>query len=147
MTDTILHQEYVLRGPSAWQALCAFVRDHAKAANDAGAPLRVILTTEEQDRLDEQIAYYFGVVVKTTAEQAWVGGRQYSKDVWHEHFAQQFLPAEEIELPTGQRILRRASIAKGKIGVKAMAHFTKEVEAYVTQELGVRLPAPREVAR
>lgn len=140
---TALHQEFTLRSPLVWQSLVDFVRQHAKPANDAGRPLRVILTDEDADRLDEQIAFYFGVVVKATTEQAWVAGRQYSKQSWHEYFAEMFLPLIEVELPNGQLITRRQSIARGKIGVRAMAKFTEEVEAYVASELGVMLPASR----
>ena len=145
MSDS-LYREYTLRTPNEWKALCEFVRNHAKPANDSGRPLRLIVTDEEADRLDEQIAFYFGVIVKSVCEQSWIEDsngrrRQYSKEVWHELFSQKFLPPREIELPTGQTVLKRQSIARGKIGVGAMARFTKEVEAYVTQELGVHLPA------
>lgn len=117
MSDS-LYREYTLRTPNEWKALCEFVRNHAKPANDSGRPLRLIVTDEEADRLDEQIAYFYGVIIKAVVDQAWVTDergvrRQYS----------------------------RQSKARGKIGVGAMARFTKEVEAYVTQELGVHLPA------
>ncbi|MRR49353.1 MAG: recombinase [Rhodocyclaceae bacterium] len=136
-----LYREFTLKSPSIWKLVVSFINDNAAACIARNAPLRIIITEDEMDRLDEQIAFYFGVIVKSTAEQAWVNGRQYSKEVWHEHFAQEFLPPIEIELPTGEIITRRASIARGKIGVKAMAHYTQEVEAYVVGELGVRLPA------
>jgi hypothetical protein len=142
-----LYREFVFRSPTAWHSFSRFIKDNAQACIERGSPLRVIVTEEDADRLDEQIAYYFGIVVQSTAEQAWIGGRQYSKEVWHEQFSQMFLPQKEIVLPTGQQVLKRQSIARGHIGVRAMAKFTKEVEAYVTQELGVHLPAPREIRR
>lgn len=145
MSDS-LYREYTLRTPNEWKALCEFVRNHAKPANDSGRPLRLIVTDEEADRLDEQIAYFYGVIIKAVVDQAWVTDergvrRQYSKQVWDEYLSDKFLPCTEIELPTGQKKLVRQSKARGKIGVGAMARFTKEVEAYVTQELGVHLPA------
>lgn len=141
MSAGVLYREFVLNGPSVWQSLVAFVRANAKACAERKRPLRVIITEEDRDRLDEQIAYYFGVVIKAMHEQAWVEGRQFSKEAWHEHMARRFLPAKEIILPDGEVILKRASIARGQIGVKAMAAFTQEVEAFAATELGVDIPA------
>jgi hypothetical protein len=132
-----LYREFTLRGPSEAGAMLNFVKSNAKAFAEKGAPLRVIVTEDEMDRLDEQIRYYFGVVIKALAEQAWVEGRQFSKEAWHELMARKFLPGKEIVMPDGEIIVKRASIAKGQIGVKAMAKFTNEVEAYAATEHGV----------
>lgn len=138
---TELFQEFVLRGPSDAKGLIAFIKENAGEYVQKGSPLRVIVTEEEADRLDEQIKFYFGVVVKTIAEQAWVEGRQFDKDVWHELLAKQFLPTRELTLPDGEIILKRSSIARGQISLRRMTKFIREVEAYAGQELGVRFDA------
>jgi hypothetical protein len=140
MTDA-LYREFLLTGENPVKALWAFVKANARACADKQRPLRVVITDDELDRLDEQIRFYFGVVIKTISEQAWVDGSQYSKEVWHEEFARKFLPGEEIVLPGGEVIIKRASIARGHIGVRAMAKFTTEVQAYAAAELGVEIPA------
>lgn len=136
MTDA-LYREFVLDGPSVAKILWNFLKSNCKAFSDRGTPLRVIVTEEEMDRLDVQIAYYFGPCMKQICEQAWVEGRQYSKEVWHEHFAKQFLPAKELVLPDGEIVLKRGSIARGKISFKAMTKFLLEVESCAASELGV----------
>ncbi|MFM0630748.1 recombinase [Paraburkholderia xenovorans] len=137
MSDATLYREFTLRDGGVWSSLVAFVKSNAPAFADKGTPLRVIITEEETDRLDEQIRYYFGVVVKTIAEQAWIEGRQFSKEAWHEELAKMFLPTREITTPSGELVLKRSSIARGQISLKRMTKFTKDVEAYASTDLGV----------
>lgn len=138
-----IHAEFVLTGERAWVSLREFIKAHAPQCAKENRPLRVIVVDEEADRLDEQISAYFWIVGHV-ADQVWMGKnprRQFSKEVWHEYFCQRYLDPKEIELPTGQTVLKRASIARGKIGVRAMAKFKQQVEAEAVQELGVQLPA------
>jgi hypothetical protein len=132
-----LYREFVLDKPSIGSMLVNFLKSNAAAFVEKGTPLRVIVTEEEMDRLDVQIAYYFGPLMKQVCEQAWVEGRQFSKEVWHEHFAKLFLPAKELVMPDGEVVVKRGSIARGQISLKKMAEFTREVEAFATTELGV----------
>jgi hypothetical protein len=136
-----LYREFLLTDENPVRLLWAFLKANARPCAESKRPLRVIVTEEDHDRLDEQIAYYFGVVVKAISEQAWVEGRRYSKKVWHEELARRFLPGEEIILPGGEVVVKRASIARGHIGVRAMAKFINEVQAYAAAELGVEIPA------
>lgn len=138
MSDT-LYREFVITGPGPWGAMIAFLKANVRAFIERNRPLRVIVVEEEQDRLDEQIRYYFGVTVKAVSEQAWVNGQRFSKEAWHEHFARMFLPPKEIVLPDGEVVIKRASIARGHIGIKVMAEFTQQVEAYAATELGVEI--------
>ena len=144
--SSTLYREFTLNGPAVAKILWNFLKANCQAFMERGTPLRVIVTEEEVDRLDEQIRYYFGPCMKQITEQAWVGGRQYSKEVWHEHFAKLFLPATELTLPDGEVVIKRGSIARGKISMKAMTKFLLEVESYAATELGVcfdddRVPA------
>jgi len=132
-----LYREFTMDTPSAGVVLVNFLKSNCAAFVGKGTPLRVIVTEEEMDRLDEQIAYYFGVCIKQISEQAWVDGRQYSKECWHDYFAKLFLPAKELVLPDGEIVIKRGSIARGKISLKKMTAFITEVEAYATTELGV----------
>lgn len=136
MSDT-LYREFVLSTPSIGSILVNFLKSNAAAFVEKGTPLRVIVTEEEMDRLDEQIAYYFGVVIKTIAEQVWLNGRQFDKDEWHEELAKKFLPTRELNTPSGEIILKRSSIARGKISLKKMTAYIQEAESYAASELGV----------
>lgn len=142
MSTETIYREFVLRTPSVWNAVYEFVRQHAKACIDAGSPLRVIFTTEEKLRNKEQNKRYFGFLIKHISAQAWVGGKQFSKAVWHEFFAREFGRMEEIVLPGGEIVQRRVSTTEYTVG-----EFTKymdEVTAYACIDLGVRFPEERE---
>lgn len=135
---TSLYREFTLRDSADAAAMVSFIKSNAGAFVEKGTPLRVIVTEEEMDRLDEQIKYYFGVVVKTIAEQVWLQGRRFDKDAWHEQLAKQFLPTKELIMPDGEIVLKRSSIARGQISLKRMTKFIQEVEAYAASEHGVR---------
>jgi len=132
-----LYREFVLKTAYDAKVLWTFVKANASALSANGTPMRVIVTDEELDRLDEQIKYYFGPFMKQVEESAWVEGKRHSKEVWHEYFAKLFLPAREIILPDGEVVVKRGSIARGQIGMKAMAKYQLQVEAYCASELGV----------
>lgn len=131
-----LYKEFVLNGPAAWQAFKAIVRANAKAFNDDGKPLRVILTSSDGKRRTEQNAFYWSFLLQQIADQAWVEGRQYSKDIWHEYFAQMYLEHIEIPLPDGSIMSRRKSTTEMKVG--EFTEYLNKVEAYAATELGVR---------
>jgi hypothetical protein len=130
-----LHREFVLNGPEAWKLCVAFVKGNAKAMNDRESPLRVIVTTAEAKRRDEQNSAYWKYVVTPIAEQAWVNGRQFSKDVWHEHYAEKFAAKVEFVLPSGEIRSRRKSTTE--MGVKEFAEYVQRVRADAATELAV----------
>lgn len=134
-----IYREFKLTGAGVWQALCAFVKANAQACNDSRKPLRVIITQDEKKRNTEQNRYYWGPVLTTIAEQAWVEGRQYSKDVWHEFFARRFGVCEDVILPDGEIVSRRKSTTD--MGVGEFSAYTQAVQAYAATELGVEFMA------
>lgn len=133
---TSLYKEFVLNGPVAWQAFKAIVRANAKAFNDNGRPLRVILTSSDRKRSTEANGYYWSFLLEQIADQAWVDGRQYSKDVWHEFFAQEYAEKIEFALPDGSMMTRRKSTTELKVG--EFSEYLQKVEAYAATDLGVR---------
>ena len=132
---TALYREFPLRNPTVWLALVAFVKANAAACMDRGRPLRVIVTEDEKKRNTEQNRRLWGYLYKTIAEQAWVDGKQFSKEVWHEHFARMFGVCEEMILPDGEIITRRKSTTEMTVG--EFADFMTQIEVYAAQELGV----------
>ena len=112
-----------------------FVKTHAKACVDTGAPLRVIVTAEERKRNVEQNRYYWGVVLRSIAEQAEVGGQRYDADVWHEYFARKFGGCDEVTLPNGEIVIRRTSTTQMSVG--EFSDYIHAVQAYAVMRLGV----------
>ena len=131
-----LYKEFVLNGPAAWRDFKNIVRDNAKAFNDSGKPLRVILTSSDRKRSNEANAFYWAFLLQQISEQVWTEGRQYSKNVWHEYFAQMFAEKIEITLPDGSILNRRKSTSEMKMG--EFSDYLQRVEAFAATELGVR---------
>lgn len=132
---TSLYREFPLRTPAVWVALVAFVKANASACSDRGTPLRVIVTTDEKKRNREQNKRLWGYLYKTINEQAWVEGRKFPKEVWHEHFARMFGVCEEMTLPGGEIITKRKSTTEMSVG--EFADFMTHIEVYAATELGV----------
>lgn len=107
---------------------------------NADRPIEVAIREYDTTRRNEANKYYWGVVIKSICEQAWIDGQQFGKDAWHEQAAQMFGIKEEIRLPNGTLTLRRKSTADMK--VREFAKYIEEVCAWAAQELGIRFPAP-----
>lgn len=137
-----LYREITIRGPEQLQAATQFIARNARGCIDRGTPIRLIITTEEQKRHAGQNAHYWGAILRDISEQAWVGGRQYSADTWHEYFAQQYAAHDDVTLPDGQVVSRRKSTTK--MGVSEFADYMQRVEAYGATELGVKYRAYEE---
>lgn len=136
---THLYREFHLRGPEVWSVFVAFVKANAKALADAGTPLRLIATTSEAKRNSEQNKRYWGHVLKTIAATAWVDGKQFPADTWHEFFARKFGICEDVTLPGGEVISRRRSTTEMTVG--EFTEYMTEVEAHAMSHLGVTFEA------
>jgi hypothetical protein len=130
-----IYREFPLRAPSAWTALVAFIKANAQACLDRGHTLRVIVTEDEKKRNSEQNRRYWGYILKTISDQAWVNGRQFDKDVWHEWFARKFGVCEDITLPNGEIIVRRKSTTDMTIG--EFSEYMNLVESDAAHDFGV----------
>lgn len=134
-----LFREFLITSPAVWQALGQFIKANAGACIDADKPLRVIVTTEEKKRSLEQNSRLWKAVYEQIAEQAWVNGQQFSKDVWHEHFASMLMPKVEVITPYGEIVSRRKSTTELTVG--EFAEYMTQVEAWAVNHLGVMFDA------
>jgi len=115
-----------------WQhAVVPFVKE--------GRRVLLIFTSEEAKRNNQQNARLWRHVYTTISEQAWVNGRQFDKDTWHEYLARKFGVMEEMTLPDGEIIQRRKSTTE--YGVGEFSDYMRNCEIYAAQELGVVWPA------
>ncbi len=132
---TALYREFRLHNANVWPSLVAFVKANAAVFADRGQPLRLIVTADEKKRNAVQNRFYFGVVLRDIAEQSWVDGKQFSKDVWHEHLARMFGVCEDMTLPDGEIIVRRKSTTDMTVG--EFSEYLNQVQAYAAGTLGV----------
>lgn len=133
--NSILYREFTLRNGGVWSAVVAFVKANAPTFADRGEPLRVIVTAEERQRNLQQNRFYWGAVLKQIADQAWVDGRQFDKDAWHEYFARKYGVCDELILPDGEIITRRKSTIQMSVG--EFSTYLNQIQAYAAGELGV----------
>lgn len=123
-----------------------------------GQELECVFRKEQKVRgMDANARMWVGPL-KDIAEQAWVNGRQFSAEVWHEHFKRQYLPEDndpEIHLlakegyrkwdidPAGNRVLIGSTTQLLKRG---FALYLQQVEADGAQ-MGVMFhEAPQRIA-
>ncbi len=131
-----IYREFILHSPPAARLLNAFLKQNAGAAVERGKPLRVIVVEEERKRTDAMNRRYWGAVLKHISEQAWVNGRQFDKETWHEYFARKFGVCDDVVLPDGEIITRRKSTTQ--MTVSEFSEFMTKVEANAAMELGVQ---------
>lgn len=118
------------------EAIISLIRN---APVDPVRPLEVLIREQVKKRgLDQNSAFWAGPM-KDIAEQAWVGGRRYSAEVWAEYFKKEYLPEEfdpelclegyrkwDIGLD-GERILVGSTT---KLSKKGFAIYREQVTAY-----------------
>lgn len=125
---TTLYREFPLRSPAIWPTLVAFIKANAQGFAERGEPLRVIVTADEKKRNTQQNRMYWGAILKDIAEQAWVNGRQFDKDTWHEFLARKYGVCEEMTLPDGEIILKRKSTTDMSVG--EFSEYMTQIQAF-----------------
>lgn len=131
------------------------LRALAMAPADSKRPLEVVIREEVKARKPDQNARMWSGPLKDIADQAYVGGRTYTAEVWHEHFKAEYLPEEYDErytkagyrkwdyTPAGNRVLIGSTT---QLTVQGFAIYLEKVIAYGAG-LGVMFSAgPREFA-
>jgi hypothetical protein len=88
-----LRRSFILRGEDQARLLHAFLKANARQMAAAGKPLEVTVTEWKPRASDGQRALIW-VINQHIADQAWVNGRRYEADVWHEQLKRDLLPEE-----------------------------------------------------
>jgi len=129
-----ISRTFVLRSPSSAAALMSFLKANAGAMARAGKPLEVNVSESGAKRSIRQNRRYWQMIGHI-AENAWVEGKQFGKETWHEFFAQRFGIMKEIILPNGEMALRRESTSE--MDTETFQNYLFRIEAYSAQELGI----------
>jgi len=126
-----LDATYVLRDSVIAQKFFAFVKGNWPAMAEHGKPMVAHLMTESSKRSIDQNRLYWRLL-SDIADSAWLDGAQFSKDAWHEHFRDAFLP--KIETPSGLKPVSTSSLNVGQF-----SRYIEQIEAYAASELGIEL--------
>lgn len=123
---------FVLRGDPQAQALRAFLRSNWRALAEAGKPLAVTVSEHKAKRSTDQNKRYWAILNEIAAG-AWVNGKQFSADAWHEFFKAEFIGKEET--PDGRQI----GISTTTLDVAEFGEYMTRVEHYAAEQLGLEL--------
>lgn len=126
-----LEKWFVLRDAVTLEKMVSFLRGNFQAMAERGQPLMVHVTEYAMNRSVEQNRRYFRMV-QNIAEDAWIGGKQYPKDVWHEFFRKRFLPL--LDGPEGTYPTSTSALS-----VKEFSDYMEQVAAFATTDLGVEV--------
>lgn len=147
------------RQPFATRMIRLISKDHAFQVQrlvenvpiDPETPLEVVIREVPKVRKPDANSRMWAGQLKDIAEQAWVEGRQFSAEVWHEFFKREYLPEDNdphlAELvkdpeswrkwdvdPRGNRVCVGSTT---RLTIRGFALYLQQVEAYGAQ-LGVR---------
>lgn len=134
----------------------AVMQANWEAMAKAGHPMAVRLYEHKDSRTLEQQSLMW-IRLGEVEKQAWVDGRQFADETWHEHFKREFLPDEVgptkscrkgyrkwSHLPSGERVLVGSTTQLTTFG---MAEYMTQLMACGAGTLGVRFSAtPAEMA-
>lgn len=121
---------------------------------DSENPLEIIIREPVKVRGLDQNAMMWAGPLADIAAQAWVCGRQYSAEIWHEQFKREYLPEEDAPdlgelvkdpfvwrkwdwMPNGDRVLTGSTTQLTK---KGFSQYIEQIEAFGSS-LGVQFSA------
>lgn len=135
MTAIKLHREFTLTDVAVCNNMWAFIKANVEACASAGSPLFAIITTAEARRRTEQNKSYWKYVMLPIEQQAWSDGRQYTKEIWHEHYASKFGGCNEYRMPDGS--MRQVRMSTTDMTVSEFNEYRIKVEADAAENFGV----------
>ena len=138
---------YILNSDKAKQACIKEIQ-----AIDTGlTPVMVVeITTFRKTRTNEQNALMWAGMLNDFAEQVFIDGRQFSKNIWHEYLKEMFLPeipeseitrknyVKWVTLPNGKKILNGSTTG---LTTKGMDIYLTKCYSYGAQELEIKFSA------
>ena len=131
-----MNKTFILSGDGPVKALTAFVQANWKACAAADKPLTVLVSEHRAKRTTVQNKLYW-VTLRDIAANAWVNGKQFDDETWHEHFKRLLLGVEEVALPSGEVLTR--GISTTTLSIAEMADYIDRVADYAVEELGLEM--------
>lgn len=125
-----IKKTFILREECNAKALWAFLKSNWRECASVGQFLQVSITVFKDKRSIEQNKRYWAIL-RHIAESAWVAGKTFSQDGWHENFKRIFIGC--IDLPNGEKM----GMSTTDLKVDEFGEYMAKVEAYAAMELGV----------
>lgn len=125
-----LSRSFVLRTEENAKALYSFLKANWKALAASGKPL-VVQVGEYKARRSTQANKRYWAILNQISGDAWIEGKQFSADIWHEWSKRRFIGCHE--LPDGSLV----GISTTTLDVAEFNDYMSKIESYAAQELGV----------
>ena len=122
---------FTIREQRIFMNAVRFIEANWEAMSRAGKCLVIECKEEKAKRSNEANRYYWQLLHQVE-EQAWIEGRQYSAEVWHEAAKRRFLGL--VDLPGGGSM----GISTTSLGTREFAEYVEKVTAWAALELGVQ---------
>lgn len=96
-----------------------------------GAAYELVLRPMKSKRSIEQNKRYW-LLLREIAATAWLNGRQFSDETWHEFFKRTFIGCDEIAMPDGTTELR--GISTTKLKVDEFGDYMLQIEQWAAEQ-------------
>lgn len=124
-TVTEDNQQPLMR--NLYRNLEAWIKEHGK--------FELVVRAHKSKRSVEQNKRLWKIY-QTFAAEAWVDGKQFSQEVWHEYLAGEFIGFDEVDMPGGQ--VKRSPISTTKLKVGEMTEYQDKIQAYGAQHFCIQ---------
>ena len=131
-----MSKTFVIREQRNLDVLNAYLKGWEDAVR-IGKPLQVDIGPEKAKRSLQANKFYWALLGQLS-EQAWVEGRKYSSEVWHELAKRRFIGC--IDLPNGATL----GMSSSDLSTKEFAEYVDKVTVWAALELGVTFTEPEE---
>lgn len=130
VASTMAPRMFVLRTEEHARRLWVFLKANWRACAANDAPLAITVATHKSKRSLEQNRRLWALYGEIAAS-AWVDGKQFSAEAWHELLKGEILGY--VDLPFG----RRMPMSTAGLDVEQFAQYMQRVEAFAVTQLGV----------
>lgn len=120
--------------------------------------MEIAIRPRKKVRSNSQNSLFWAARLRDISDQAWIDGKQYSAEIWHEYFKKKHLPegdepniSELVKDPA--KYHKWAWLPDGSISLagsttqlttKGMMLYMTQVEAFCATELGVQFSSDRQ---
>lgn len=124
MTERIFRCKDTANMRSAFLFAWSAAKQFAEPFELVVRPLKAKRSTDQNRRM--------WALLREVAATVWIDGRQFSDEVWHEHFKRQFIGQEEIVLPSGAKEIR--GISTTTLNVADMGRYMDEITQWCVEQ-------------
>ena len=96
-----------------------------------GAAYELVLRPMKSKRSIDQNRRYW-LLLREISAVAWLNGRQFSDETWHEFFKRTFIGCDEIAMPDGSTELR--GISTTKLKVDEFGDYMLQIEQWAAEQ-------------